>query len=260
MSDRVATRWVQISRKRRKTPLIFFHLGVFSSDLAVSSSIFVGAEREENLIRNLNDPDKGELSTFSYYCNCSGKDGRTDRSRARSDEKPVFVGAKVREFVLEWSRPLKSEFSTVPLPSHCHDKITMSLSFVFHSILMVFCLSFFSDFPFLLTSSWKTWRWKRFRSTGHCLFHEFGSVLSTIDAKLSAKTLFAEPLWYVQWDYKNSINFTIENYSSRTFEKQWSFISPTSRWNSGIVARKAHFNPTLTLTGTEILSVTLPRP
>ena len=33
----------------------------FSSDLAVSSSIFVGAEREENLIRN--DPDKSEFTT-----------------------------------------------------------------------------------------------------------------------------------------------------------------------------------------------------
>ena len=33
---------------------------VFSSDTAVSSSIFVGAEREENLIRN--DPDKSEFT------------------------------------------------------------------------------------------------------------------------------------------------------------------------------------------------------
>ena len=33
---------------------------VFSSDPAVSSSIFVGAEREENLIRN--DPDKCEFT------------------------------------------------------------------------------------------------------------------------------------------------------------------------------------------------------
>ena len=32
---------------------------VFSSDLAFSSSIFVGNEREENLIRN--DPDKSEF-------------------------------------------------------------------------------------------------------------------------------------------------------------------------------------------------------
>ena len=33
---------------------------VFSSDPAVSSSVFVGAEREENLIRN--DPDKREFT------------------------------------------------------------------------------------------------------------------------------------------------------------------------------------------------------
>ena len=33
---------------------------VFSSDLAVSSSIFVGAEREENLISNV--PDKREFT------------------------------------------------------------------------------------------------------------------------------------------------------------------------------------------------------
>ena len=33
---------------------------VFSSDPAVSASIFVGAEREENLIKN--DPDKSEPS------------------------------------------------------------------------------------------------------------------------------------------------------------------------------------------------------
>ena len=33
---------------------------IFSSDPAVSSSIFVGAEREENLIRN--DPDKSEFT------------------------------------------------------------------------------------------------------------------------------------------------------------------------------------------------------
>ena len=38
---------------------------VFSSDSAVSSSIFVGAEREENLIRN--DPDKSEFKILTYY-------------------------------------------------------------------------------------------------------------------------------------------------------------------------------------------------
>ena len=35
-------------------------LWIFSSDPAVSSSIIVGAEREENLIRN--DPDKSEFT------------------------------------------------------------------------------------------------------------------------------------------------------------------------------------------------------
>ena len=44
-------------------PWVRFLVGlrsVFSSDPAVSSSIFVGAEREENLIRN--DPDKSEFT------------------------------------------------------------------------------------------------------------------------------------------------------------------------------------------------------
>ena len=36
---------------------------VFSSDPAVSSSIFVGAESEENLIRN--DPDKSEFKILT---------------------------------------------------------------------------------------------------------------------------------------------------------------------------------------------------
>ena len=36
----------------------------FSSDPAVSSSIFVEAEREEKLIRN--DPDKSEFT--NWYC------------------------------------------------------------------------------------------------------------------------------------------------------------------------------------------------
>ena len=45
-------------------PWVRFPVGlrcVFSSDPAVSSSIFVGAEREENLIRN--DPEKSEFTT-----------------------------------------------------------------------------------------------------------------------------------------------------------------------------------------------------
>ena len=37
----------------------------FSSDPAVSSSIFVGAEREENLIRN--DPDKSEFTSEEEF-------------------------------------------------------------------------------------------------------------------------------------------------------------------------------------------------
>ena len=38
----------------------------FSADPVVSSSIFVGAEREENLIRN--DPDKSEFTKVSCFC------------------------------------------------------------------------------------------------------------------------------------------------------------------------------------------------
>ena len=49
--------------KTQRRPWVRFPAGlrcVFSSDPAVSSSIFVGAEREENLIRN--DPDKSEFT------------------------------------------------------------------------------------------------------------------------------------------------------------------------------------------------------
>ena len=46
---------------------------VFSSDPAVGSSIFVEAEREENLIRN--DPDKSEFAIMAFVCllvDCTG--------------------------------------------------------------------------------------------------------------------------------------------------------------------------------------------
>ena len=46
----------------RMNVFCFFQRCVFSSDPAVSSSIFVGAEREENLIRT--DPDKSEFTVF----------------------------------------------------------------------------------------------------------------------------------------------------------------------------------------------------
>ena len=44
----------------RIIPNQILSFSLFSSDPAVSSSIFVGAEREENLIRN--DPDKSEFT------------------------------------------------------------------------------------------------------------------------------------------------------------------------------------------------------
>ena len=49
-------------------PLVRFPAGlrcVFSSVLAVSSSIFVGAEREENLIRKV--PDKSEFTMKHFF-------------------------------------------------------------------------------------------------------------------------------------------------------------------------------------------------
>ena len=52
---------------RTRRPWVRFPAGlrcVFSSDPAVSSFIFVGAEREENLIRN--DPDKSEFTMCRF--------------------------------------------------------------------------------------------------------------------------------------------------------------------------------------------------
>ena len=53
---------------------------VFSSDPAVSSSIFVGAEREDKLIRN--DPDKSEFTIVSTLNSSpsAGGDNSSDKS------------------------------------------------------------------------------------------------------------------------------------------------------------------------------------
>ena len=54
------------AQPRRGAALCFFFFFFFSSDPAVSSSIFVGAEREE-LIRN--DPDKSECTKVQFWKN-----------------------------------------------------------------------------------------------------------------------------------------------------------------------------------------------
>ena len=77
-------------KKTQRSPAV--PASVFSSDPAVSSSTFVGAEREENLSRN--DPDKSEFTVLFLFFFCLSM---YVRSLVYQNDSVIFVFEKERE-------------------------------------------------------------------------------------------------------------------------------------------------------------------